>query len=299
MDGFLNLNKPLGFTSHDCVAKLRRILGTKKIGHAGTLDPAASGVLPVAIGRATRLLQYLPGDKAYKARVRFGVTTDSDDLDGNLLSQNPVPHLTQDAIAPLLPQFQGTIDQIPPSYSAIQVDGKRLYDLARAGQAVTAPCRRVQVHRIDLLEWYPGDYPEIDLYIACGSGTYIRSIARDLGAILGTGATLSALERTHSSGFDLSDSLSFEAVTAQQEAQTLTLVHPEQAVTALPKLVLADGIAQRWCWGQKIPLEAISLPNAVDLTYRVHRESGGFLGIARVDGDILRPSMVYEPDSRF
>jgi tRNA pseudouridine55 synthase len=298
MDGFLNLNKPIGFTSHDCVAKLRRILGTKKIGHAGTLDPAASGVLPVAIGRATRLLQYLPGDKAYKARIRFGVTTDSDDLDGNILTQTPAAQLTEDQIIPLLPQFQGTIDQIPPSYSAIQVDGKRLYDLARSGEDVIAPRRTVQVYQIDLLGWHPGDYPELDLSIACGSGTYIRSIARDLGAILGTGATLSALERTHSSGFDLGGSLSFEAVTAQREAQTLTLVHPEQAVVALSKLVLPDAIAQRWCWGQKIPLETISLPNA-DLIYRVHRESGEFLGIARGDGDILRPSMVYEPDSRF
>ena len=129
MDGFLNLNKPVGFTSHDCVAKLRRLLNTRRIGHAGTLDPLATGVLPIAVGRATRLLQFLRSDKAYRAIVRFGVSSTTDDLEGEILNQQPVPYLDLAEVKVALQQFQGTIQQVPPIYSAIQVDGKRLYDL--------------------------------------------------------------------------------------------------------------------------------------------------------------------------
>jgi tRNA pseudouridine55 synthase len=292
MDGFLNLNKPLTFTSHDCIAKLRRQLNTKKIGHAGTLDPAASGVLPIAIGRATRLLQYLQSDKAYRAKIRFGLTTDTDDLQGTVLTETPASHLKLEAIQPHLASFQGTITQIPPQYSAIQVDGKRLYDLARSGQPVTAPSRTVTIYRIEIRHWTPGDQPELDLEIRCGSGTYIRSIARDLGALLHTGATLSALERTASSGFSLADSYLLDQVTLETP-----LIHPEQVLQHHPQLTLTDAMAKRYCWGQKIALT--DLPPLTEPLYRIHRESGAFLGMASIDGEILRPQMVYEPESRF
>jgi tRNA pseudouridine55 synthase len=292
MDGFLNLNKPLTFTSHDCIAKLRRQLNTKKIGHAGTLDPAASGVLPIAIGRATRLLQYLTSDKAYIAKIRFGLTTDTDDMQGTVLTETPASHLKLEDIQPHLASFQGTITQIPPSYSAIQVDGKRLYDLARSGQPVTAPSRTVTIYAVEILNWTAGDHPELDLSISCGSGTYIRSIARDLGAILQTGATLSALERTASSGFSLADSHLLDQVTIETP-----LIHPERVLQHHPKLTLSDTIAQRYCWGQKIALT--DLPPLTEPLYRIHRESGEFLGMASIDGEILRAQMVYEPESRF
>ena len=126
--GFINLYKPLSWTSHDCVARVRRVLNTKKVGHGGTLDPLATGVLPLAVGRATRLLQYLPEGKAYRATVRFGVTTSTDDLEGDIVQQKPAAHLTQLAIETVLPKFIGTLNQVPPMYSAIQVEGKRLYD---------------------------------------------------------------------------------------------------------------------------------------------------------------------------
>ncbi|MEO0491687.1 MAG: tRNA pseudouridine(55) synthase TruB, partial [Cyanobacteria bacterium J06659_2] len=129
--GFLNLNKPLGWTSHDCVARLRRLLNMKKIGHAGTLDPLATGVLPIAVGRATRLLQYLPKQKAYRATIRFGITTTTDDLEGDILTQQPATQLTRQQVEAVLGQFVGMIRQKPPMYSAIQVKGKRLYELAR------------------------------------------------------------------------------------------------------------------------------------------------------------------------
>jgi tRNA pseudouridine55 synthase len=297
MDGFLNLNKPLNWTSHDCVAKVRRLLQTKKVGHAGTLDPLATGVLPIAIGRATRLLQYLPEGKAYRATVRFGVTTDSDDLAGNMLTETPAPELQQASILAALPQFQGHIQQVPPSYSAIQVGGKRLYDLARSGQMVTAPMREVDVHRITMLAWRPGEFPEIELDIVCGGGTYIRSIARDLGVAVGTGATLAGLCRTASSGFDIADSFDLETIAAQKEAGRLSLIAPMPILGHLLPIVLPDELARGWCFGQKTPIELADLE--ADRAYRVHNQAADFLGVTHAElvetGWRLRPQMVYEP----
>lgn len=282
MDGLLNLNKPFGLTSHDCVAKVRRIYGLKKVGHAGTLDPAATGVLPIAIGRATRLLQYLRQDKAYQATIRFGVTTATDDLEGETLTQQPVLHLSLEQIQEKLPLFQGVIQQIPPNYSAIQVQGKRLYDLARSGQAIEAPARTVEIDDLTILEFRSGDFPELDLAISCGSGTYIRSIARDLGADLGTGATLAKLLRTKSSGFELKESSTIEDL-------PVSLIEPEMALLHLPEVVLESAIAKRWCQGQKIALE-------LEQAGFVRVKSDRFLGIGEIRADgVLVPQMVYEP----
>lgn len=282
MDGFLNLNKPFGFTSHDCVAKVRRIYKLKKVGHAGTLDPAATGVLPIALGRATRLLQYLRHDKAYQATIRFGLTTATDDLEGEIFTQQAVPHLDVEQVQQKLPLFQGEIQQIPPSYSAIQVQGKRLYDLARSGQAIEAPVRTVEIYDLRILAFRSSDFPELDLAVSCGSGTYIRSIARDLGAALGTGATLAKLIRTESSGFELKASSTIEQL-------PVPLVEPETALLHLPELILEDAIARRWCQGQKIAidLEPFGL---------VRVKSERFLGIGEMRSDgVLVPQMVYEP----
>jgi tRNA pseudouridine55 synthase len=315
IDGFLNLNKPLGLTSHDCVAQLRRLLNTKKIGHAGTLDPLASGVLPIAIGRATRLLQYLPEGKAYRATVRFGLTTDSDDLEGQVLTQVPVPDLTQAQVMAALPPFQGQIQQVPPRYSAIQVDGKRLYDLARSGQTVTPPTRTVVIHQIDVLDWRSGEFPEIDLAIACGAGTYIRSIARDLGQTVGTGATLAALCRTASSGFALEQSLTLDQLAEQLQlaaqlsdpTTALPLVLPMPALAQLESIVLPDEMAKRWCFGQKVLVEVLlDLPSPLanpqpDTAYRVHNAAQDFLGVTQIEpvetGWRMLPQMVYQPNA--
>ncbi len=299
MNGFLNLNKPLGFTSHDCVAKLRRILQTKKIGHAGTLDPAATGVLPIAIGRVTRLLQYLPGEKTYHATVRFGVTTDSDDLEGQILTQVPVPQLARSIVEQALPQFHGQIQQVPPAFSAIQVGGKRLYELARAGQKVDVPTRQVDVQSLEVLAWRAGEFPEVDVAIRCGAGTYIRSIARDLGQLVGTGATLAALCRTESSGFRLEDSLTLEQVATLGAAGKLELAPPIAALAGVEKLELPDDLARRWCFGQKIIVDALPrLQPQSEVAYRVHNAAQEFLGITKVEpvelGWRLLPQMVYQ-----
>ena len=279
--GFLNLNKPLGWTSHDCVAKVRGLLKTKKVGHGGTLDPKASGVLPLAIGRATRLLQYLPDGKAYEATVRFGLSTTTDDLEGEVITQQAVPQLSLGQIEAVIPQFLGRIEQIPPQYSAIQVGGKRLYDLARAGVKVEVPSRQVNVMRIEVLGWQPGEFPEVRLRIRCGGGTYIRAIARDLGAVLDTGATLVQLERTESSGFHLAESIGLEALIARVERQEDVeglLFPPEVAIAHLPQVRLPEDLAQRWCLGQRFELERDQLQGAAD-SLAVFREDGQFLGI--------------------
>ncbi len=296
-NGFLNLNKPLGFTSHDCVAKVRRSLKLKRVGHAGTLDPAATGVLPIALGRATRLLQYLPQDKAYQATIRFGLTTATDDLEGEVLTRQSGSELTLEAVKSNLPLFQGTIQQVPPSYSAIQVQGKRLYDLARSGELITVPARSVTIYQLEILAWRSGEFPELDLAIACGSGTYIRSIARDLGALLGVGGTLAKLIRTDSSGLTLSHSLTLDELATQVHNQTFSPIAPDVALAHLPIVTLPEESAKRWRWGQKVVTDG-----AIDAAIvRVHQEDDRFLGIAQIieseDGRLLVPQMVFEPIS--
>ncbi|MBE9180866.1 tRNA pseudouridine(55) synthase TruB [Oculatella sp. LEGE 06141] len=296
MHGFLNLHKPNGLTSHDCVARVRRLLHLKKVGHGGTLDPKATGVLPIALGKATRLLQFLQSDKAYHATIRFGVQTTTDDLEGDALKADPVPWLTLDAIQAALPQFQGTIQQIPPSFSAIQVQGKRLYELARSGVPVEAPVRTVEVHHVEILDWRSQDFPELDVAITCGAGTYIRAIARDLGYVLGTGATLAALSRTASSGFSLSDSLTLETLESQIQADCFEPIAPVLALQHLTEWRLPADEAKRWCQGQRLPLA----PTLSQFAYvRVHHEDGHFLGIGQpvcAEAEwLLIPKLVFEP----
>ncbi|PSB06473.1 tRNA pseudouridine(55) synthase TruB [filamentous cyanobacterium CCP2] len=280
MNGFLNLNKPAGFTSHDCVAKVRKFLRTKRVGHGGTLDPAATGVLPIAIGKATRLLQYLQHNKAYRATIQFGVKTTTDDLEGEVLASHSATGLTLEKVKSYLPEFVGTIEQIPPSYSAVQVGGKRLYALARSGERVEAPVRTVEIHQLEILDWRAGDFPELDLAIHCGTGTYIRSIARDLGDLLNTGGTLARLIRTHSSGFALKDSLTFDALAEQVEANTFQPISPIVALQHLEVIVLTGEAATRWCNGQRIVWKEFAVAEAPAF-YRVMGEDDRFLGIGQ------------------
>lgn len=302
MQGFLNLNKPFGLTSHDCVARVRRLLKLKRVGHGGTLDPAATGVLPIAIGKATRLLQYLSHQKAYRATIRFGITTTTDDLQGEVLTEVPAPNLTLTQIQQALRQFEGKIQQIPPSYSAIQVGGKRLYELARAGQPVEAPVRTVEVFRIEILDWRPGAFPELELVIACGTGTYIRSIARDLGSILGSGGTLAALIRTESSGFQLTDSLTLDTLAKQVEAESFSPIPPAVALPHLPQITLSDLQVSRWRQGQRLAwedlLESAHTTPQFTSPYQLHQLDGQFLGIGQAiepeTAPLLIPKLVWD-----
>jgi len=287
-NGFLNLNKPVDFTSHDCVAKVRRMLKCKRVGHGGTLDPAATGVLPIAVGKATRLLQFLPEAKAYQAKIRFGVQTTTDDLEGEVFEIKPCSALTLDQVEPLLGQFLGKIEQKPPIYSAIQRDGKRLYQLARAGETVDVPVRTVEVSQIEVLGWDGGEYPELEVAIACGPGTYIRAIARDLGTLVGVGGTLVSLIRTLSCGMNLENSVSFEDL----EIGKIDLIKPDFPLQNLTAIKLNAEDAKRWCQGQKILIEQETITDKISV--RVYQEEQ-FLGVGELinlDVNLLKPKVV-------
>lgn len=291
MQGFINLDKAFGWTSHDCVARLRKLLRLKRVGHAGTLDPAATGVLPVAVGKATRLLQYLPTDKAYQATIRFGVQTTTDDLQGEIITSQACAGLSLSEVSDALSQFTGKIEQIPPIYSAIQVEGKRLYDLARKGETIEVPARTVEIFSIEVLGWREGDFPELDVAIACGSGTYIRAIARDLGVVLNTGGTLAALRRTHSSGFNLTDSLTLAELETQLQAGEFQPSPADAALQHLPLVTLPDISAKKWCQGQRVDL-GLEMAGKV----RVYQAESYFLGIGELQEGVLIPQMVFETD---
>ncbi|RAQ98059.1 tRNA pseudouridine(55) synthase TruB [Thermogemmatispora tikiterensis] len=208
MDGILNINKPVGLTSHDVVARVRRLLRQQRVGHAGTLDPLASGVLPVCVGLATRVADYLSeSGKAYQAEIVLGVETDTYDREGQVLNTQPVPDVSREQIESLLRTFIGPQLQVPPPYSAIKLQGEPAYRRARAGESLKLEARPVVIERLVLLAW---EKPRLQLEIECSKGTYIRSLAHDLGQRLGCGAYLSALLRTRSGPLTLQESITLE-----------------------------------------------------------------------------------------
>jgi tRNA pseudouridine55 synthase len=216
VDGILVVAKPVGPTSHDIVGLIRRLSGTKRVGHGGTLDPFAGGVLPIFLGKATRLVEYHLGDrKRYRATVCFAATSTTDDLEGELTPVVGAAPAERDVVA-ALDSFRGSISQRPPDYSAIKVAGRRAYAMARAGQALELPPREVTIREIDVVSWDGGDpeRPVAVVDVECSAGTYIRSLARDLGAAVGSGAYLGALTRTASGTFELDAAVDIEAIRA-------------------------------------------------------------------------------------
>lgn len=253
--GLLNIHKPVGPSSHAVVAAVRRLTGIRKIGHAGTLDPKASGVLVLCLGPATRLSEYaMRSTKQYRASVRLGITTDTYDSEGEIIAERPVGDLNASDIEAALTPFFGAFDQVPPMYSAIKQDGKRLYELARRGKDVERPARRVTIDRIDLVELA---LPDIVLDVTCSPGTYIRSLAYDLGEALGTGAYLTGLVRRASGSFHIDDAVQlqdFEAAAQAGDWQKY-LVPPDQAVLGMTPVQLDAEGAERIRNGNPVPAE--------------------------------------------
>lgn len=284
--GFLNLNKPAGMTSHDCVAAVRRILRTRRVGHGGTLDPDATGVLPIAVGKATRFLAFLPQDKGYRATFRLGQTSTTDDASGEPLRSQPCPELQLEQVESCLTIFQGQIQQIPPIYSAVRQQGKRLYELARAGfkpSDLEIPARPVQIHRLQILAWRPGDYPELDLEIDCGAGTYIRAIARDLGQQLGCGGLMSRLLRWQSSGFLLDTSIELADLECHPHPE-IWLEPIEAGFSRLSLCELDPEQTRRWCCGQILPWTEADW----HLSRVREAESNRFLGLGTIQQGQLK-----------
>ena len=211
-DGFVIIDKPAGITSHDVVAKLRKSLGTKQVGHAGTLDPMATGVLVLGVNKATKFLQYITqGKKAYHAQIRLGQVTTSDDAQGEITSTSDTSNVSDQEIRDFLATQVGSIMQVPTKVSAIKINGQRAYDLVREGKEVDIPARQIDIYKLDVIEIKRGEFLDIEITVECSAGTYIRSIARDLGSSLGVGGHLISLRRSLVAPFSLSDCSSLES----------------------------------------------------------------------------------------
>ncbi len=252
LHGYLVIDKPAGWTSFDVVARTRRILGERRIGHAGTLDPAATGVLPLAVGAATKTLEYLnDSSKTYLAEVTFGVETDSHDVDGRVTRVASTESLTAESVEGALDHFRGPIAQIPPMHAAIKVGGRKLYELARRGEEIPREARSLTIHHLELLDWTP---PTVTLLVDCSKGTYIRALARDLGAETGTGAYLSNLVRLRSGPFHLCQALTMDELAESDLPWSWPriAVHPDAPVLGWPALVLDAYAARRWRQGSAI-----------------------------------------------
>lgn len=294
IDGIFNLDKPVGMTSHDVVARIRRLVNQKRVGHAGTLDPAASGVLPILLGQATRVAEYLSDSgKAYRATIRFGVVTDTYDAEGQIVREAPVA-LTREEIVAALPEFLGEQLQRPPVYSALKRGGQRLYALARAGESVMVEPRPVSIDSLDIVDWTP---PTLTLDVECGKGTYIRSLAFDLGERLGPGAHLAALVRTRSGPFTLGASVSLEMLAQSFAADTWReyLFAPDEALLSWQAAILDAANEARVRFGQTLSISSADPPGAPKEArplMRAYSVDGRFLGIIRWDADGWHPHKV-------
>lgn len=277
------MNKPQGFTSFDVIAKLRGILKMKKLGHTGTLDPMAEGVLPVLVGTAARACDILPDEsKAYRAGFRLGTVTDTQDSTGNVLETHPVS-VSERQMLEILPQFTGEIMQIPPMYSAVQVGGKRLYELARQGKTVERPARQVTVSSLTLVQFDPAAGEGI-LDICCGKGTYVRTILHDIGTALGCGCMMTALTRTAACGFTLADAHSFDAVqqAADRGEEDALIIPTDRLFAALPELTVSAEQARLYRNGVRLNLSRIRGLTDAD-RYRLYSPAHEFLGLCEAD----------------
>ncbi len=255
MQGLILLNKPEGLTSFSAVSRVKRIVGEKRVGHTGTLDPMATGVLPILVGRATALSSLmLDADKKYIATIRLGLTTDTDDITGNILTQNAVS-VSKKELETALQHFTGEIMQTPPMFSALKKDGVRLYKLARQGQMVEIQPRRITVLELKLLSEL-NEQNEFKVEAFVSKGTYIRSLARDIGEYLGCGATLSALERSFASGFSVEDCVTLEQLSENCEKYIL---NEEKAVEHLRQITVTNKQAVRFCNGGKLDFQRLKI----------------------------------------
>jgi tRNA pseudouridine55 synthase len=275
-DGFLIVDKPLTWTSFDVVARVRRLVGERRVGHAGTLDPLATGVLPLALGKATRFIEYLSeAGKAYDATVNLGVSTTTYDREGAVTATAAGPLPAAAAVEAALDRFRGPQQQLPPMYSAVKHDGQRLYELARQGQEVERRPRPITIYRLDLVEYTP---PLARLVVECSKGTYIRTLAHDLGAALGCGAHLAVLVRTRHGPFTLADAVPLDALAAEVAAGTwqARLRPPDVVLGHLPAFTLAADEARRVRQGQPLIRPAAGTPAQA----RLYGPDGAFLALA-------------------
>ena len=290
--GFLNINKPRGLTSYDVVRHAKKALKTKKIGHAGNLDPDATGVLVLGVGTATRFLSLVMDlPKEYIAEIQLGVLTDTLDAVGQVLDRKPVPPLSREQVEAVLQQFKGEIEQIPPSFSAIKIEGKRLYELAREGILVTPKPKRVTIYAIELLEMEP-DRLKIRVYAS--KGTYVRSLARDIGLKLGTYGIVHSLVRTRVGHFRLEDSVDLDQNLAQH------LIPTDKGLSHLPQVYLRDVAVRHFIRGSRVSTSGIVRRSGYIRSFqlvRVYDEEERFLGVGVLKWEGLYPKRLLPVDA--
>ncbi len=305
LDGIIVVDKPAGPTSHDVVALVRRLSGVRRVGHGGTLDPFASGVLPVFLGHATRVVEYhLHDDKGYRATVAFGARSTTDDLDGEL-TPGGIPPPDRTAVEAALEAFRGPLAQVPPSHSAVHVGGRRAYELARGGETPHLSPRDVTIKALTLTSWDATDpeRPTAVLEIACTAGTYVRALARDIGASLGCGAYLVALVRTRSGTFDLAHAHPLEVVRTAlaDDAAARVLLPPDTGLEGLPAVTLPPDELAALARGQVIrPRGAVATAVAAGAAavprttpWRILEAGGRLAAMARLEGGRLHPEKVF------
>lgn len=290
--GLLVIDKPAGLTSHDVVARVRRLLGTRRVGHAGTLDPMATGVLLLGIGRGTKLLTYLTkADKEYRATVRLGATTITDDAEGEVIQTIGCQSLDSERLESALNDLRGPVMQVPSTVSAIKVDGKRSYRRVRDGEDVVLPARPITIHRLEILgePRVVGDFTDLDIVVDCSSGTYIRAIARDLGQALGVGGHLTALRRTRIGSWGI------DQATELPEHELIDLGSVCRRL--FPVAVTIASAAERFRNGQAPAIDEVELPAGVadGSLLTLTTNDGGLVGLARLTGGKLKTEFVGNP----
>ncbi len=293
MEGVLNIDKPSGMTSHDVVQRVRRILGEKRIGHTGTLDPLATGVLVLCIGKATRIAQYIEaGEKEYEAVMRLGVTTDTLDADGRILETKTCTTPDRREIVSALKRFVGTILQSPPAFSAVKISGIPSYRLAREGKAPQNKPRPVTIHALELTHY---EFPLVGLRVRCSKGVYIRSLCAEIGDALGTGGHVAKLRRTRSGRFSITNAVALpdlaDKAGAGQLGHSITTI--DDALAEIPPILLADVEASRVSHGGRVVCPMQSGPAGTMGLVRLHDPLGRLLALARLEGGILSPELVF------
>ncbi len=302
--GFLAIDKPAGLTSHDCVNRLRKIYGIKRIGHGGTLDPAVTGVLPFAIGKATKLLSFLPNSKKYEGTINLGIRTSTDDLEGEVISKQSWPKLNKQTISEHLNNFQGLIQQSPPRFSSVHIKGERAYKKARRGENFKLPSREIIIHQLQFSHWDQST-GKLKIKVHCSSGTYIRALARDIGERIGCGGTLAELRRTEALGFNINKAISLPEFNKSNAFLKPTLTNPIKALNHLASVELTINEISSWSKGQAIIIKAnriktiatsenklVNLPSKYILVVSNNRNLLG-IGILHLDPVMIQPKIVF------
>ncbi|WP_211146977.1 tRNA pseudouridine(55) synthase TruB [Paenibacillus dokdonensis] len=302
LEGVLAVDKPAGMTSHDVVARTRRILKMKRIGHTGTLDPEVTGVLPLCLGRATRVVEYMQElPKEYEATLRLGLATDTEDLTGNIIEQTDQVSVTPAEVGKVLETFLGTISQVPPMYSAVKVDGKRLYELAREGKTVERKSREVTIYEIEMKDYeWNGPFLDVSFRALCSKGTYIRTLCVDIGRALGLPATMVKLTRTMSAGISTSECLTLEEIERFMQAGELQehLIKVDHAIRHLPAHTVSDDKSAAAMQGQRLSSRAVAPEVTTEGSIRLYNSDGLFLGIfeKQEETGAIAPVKVFLPE---